>query len=116
MSVFIDNKEIGRRIREFRHKARFSQEKLAEAIDMSFQQIQKYENGRSKLNTSTLQLIADALGITVYAFFDGYIDAPYNLSLEEKKLLEAYRAIRNSNARGAILTLTEHSAKCLELS
>ena len=80
MSVFINNKEIGRRIREFRHKARFSQEKLAEAIDMSFQQIQKYENGRSKLNTSNLQLIAEALGITVYAFFDGYIDAPYNLS------------------------------------
>jgi len=109
MSLFIDSKEIGRRIREFRQKAGFSQEKLAEAIDMSFQQVQKYENGVSKLNTSKLQLIADALGITVYAFFDGYIDAPYNLSLDEKKLVEAFRSIKHHSVRSAWLTLAEHS-------
>ena len=109
MSLFIDSKEIGRRIREFRQKAGFSQEKLAEAIDMSFQQIQKYENGVSKLNTSKLQLIADALGITVYAFFDGYIDAPYNLSLDEKKLVEAFRLMKNHSVRNALLTLAEQT-------
>jgi transcriptional regulator with XRE-family HTH domain len=108
MSVFIDSKEIGRRIREFRQKAGFSQEKLAEAIDMSFQQIQKYENGISKLNTSKLQIIADALGITVYAFFDGYIDAPYCLSLDEKKLVEAFRSIKNHSKRNALLVLAQN--------
>lgn len=109
MSVFIDSKEIGRRIREFRQKAGFSQEKLAEAIDMSFQQIQKYEHGISKLNTNKLQLIADALGITVYAFFDDYIDAPYNLSPDEKKLVEAFRLMKNHSLRNALLTLAEQT-------
>ena len=111
MSSIIDSKEIGHRIRVFRQKAGLSQERLAEAIDMSFQQIQKYENGKSKLNTSRLQLIAEALGITIYAFFDGYIEAPYKLSLDEKKLVEAFRSMKNSSTRSALLTLAEHSEK-----
>ena len=109
MSTVIDSKEIGRRIREFRQKAGFSQERLAELIDMSFQQVQKYENGSSKINTEKLQVVAEALGVSIYAFFDGYIDAPYKLSPEEKRLVESFRSNKNVSIRNAILTIAEQS-------
>ena len=84
MSKYINSSEIGRRVREFRQKAGYTQEKLAEILDVSFQQVQKYESGMSKLNTDRLQKMADALSVSIYAFFDSYADAPYNLSDEER--------------------------------
>lgn len=52
---FIDAVEVGKKIKEFRQKAGFTLERLAELVDLSAQQIQKYENGVSCLNTNKLQ-------------------------------------------------------------
>lgn len=106
----IDSKEIGCRIREFRQKKGFSQERLAELLNLSPQQMQKYEAGASKLNTDKLQQVAEALGITVFAFFHGYVDMPYNLTSAEKRLIEAYRAINAQEVKDGFLTCIEHSA------
>jgi len=111
MKSAVDKIEIGRRIREFRKKAGLSQEKLAEAIDMSFQQVQKYEKGISRLTPEKLLLIANALKISVYAFYDGYIDAPFQLNKDERDLIEAFRGITTESVKHAILTLTKNSAK-----
>ena len=107
MSKFISSSEIGRRVREFRQKAGYTQEKLAEILDISFQQVQKYESGASKLNTDRLQKIADALSVSIYAFFDSYADAPYTLSIEERRLVEAYRQIKDEPARNGLLAVAE---------
>jgi transcriptional regulator with XRE-family HTH domain len=111
MGKFIGSNEIGRRVREFRQKAGYTQEKLAEMLGISFQQVQKYENGTSKLNTDRLQKIADALSISIYAFFDSYADAPYTLSNEERRLVEAYREIKDESARNGFLAVAEHAAR-----
>jgi transcriptional regulator with XRE-family HTH domain len=111
MAKFISSNEIGRRVREFRQKAGYTQEKLAEMLDISFQQVQKYESGSSKLNTDRLQTIADALSVSIYAFFDSYADAPYTLSNEERRLVEAYRGIKDEFARNGLLAITELAAR-----
>ena len=106
----IDSVGIGCRIREFRQKAGLSQERLAELLNLSPQQMQKYESGASKLNTDKLQQLAEVLGITIFAFFDGYVETPYKLTLEEKRIVEAYRAIKVPEVKQGYLTCMEHSA------
>lgn len=106
----IDSIAIGCRIREFRQKKGFSQERLAELLNLSPQQMQKYEAGASKLNTDKLQQLAEALGITLFALFEGYIEAPYTLTADEKRLVEAYRAINATEVKHGFLTCMEHSA------
>lgn len=106
----INSVEIGYRIREFRQKKGFSQERLAELLNLSPQQMQKYESGASKLNTDKLQQLADVLEINVLAFFHGYVESPYTLTAEEKRLVEAYRAIKTIAVKNGFLTCMEHSA------
>ncbi len=54
---------IGARLRLERTSRGMSQEKLAEAIGVTFQQIHKYENGTNRIAVSTLWKIADALSV-----------------------------------------------------
>lgn len=65
---------VGNRIRERRVGLRISQTKLGESIGVTFQQIQKYENGANRIGASNLFKIAKGLGVEVGFFFEG-IDA-----------------------------------------
>ena len=51
-----------------------SQEKLGEALGLTFQQIQKYEKGINRMGASRLQQAADILGVPVPFFFEGGAD------------------------------------------
>jgi transcriptional regulator with XRE-family HTH domain len=48
-----------------------SQEKLGEALDLTFQQVQKYEKGTNRIGASRLQQIAQILNVPPGFFFDG---------------------------------------------
>lgn len=48
-----------------------SQERLGEALGITFQQIQKYEKGANRIGASRLQQIAKILGVPVEFFFEG---------------------------------------------
>lgn len=63
--------EIGRRIRLHRLVKGMSQIEVANLCGITFQQIQKYENGTNRVGGSRLQQIANALGVAPAAFFDG---------------------------------------------
>lgn len=65
------DQHVGRRIRELRRRRRLSQESLAEAIDLTFQQVQKYERGANRVSASKLFELAAALNVDVGYFFDG---------------------------------------------
>ncbi|MEY9783948.1 helix-turn-helix domain-containing protein [Sinorhizobium fredii] len=52
---------VGRKIRRQRLLLPMSQTKLAQALGITYQQVQKYENGRTKVSASRLQAIANAL-------------------------------------------------------
>jgi transcriptional regulator with XRE-family HTH domain len=60
---------IGARIKVLRDTVGMSQATLATAIGVSFQQVQKYEKGKTRVSVSTLQSLAEALGVQSVAFF-----------------------------------------------
>ena len=65
---------VGSRVRARRLGLRISQTKLGEAVDVSFQQVQKYENGTNRMGASRLYAIAKTLGVKVAFFFEGIED------------------------------------------
>lgn len=68
------DKYVGSRIRERRVGLRMSQTKLGEAIGVTFQQVQKYENGSNRVGASNLYKIARTLGVDVGFLFEGIED------------------------------------------
>jgi transcriptional regulator with XRE-family HTH domain len=64
---------VGSRVRLRRMMLGMSQEKLGEALGITFQQIQKYEKGTNRIGASRLQHIASVLTVPVSFFFE---DAP----------------------------------------
>lgn len=60
---------IGKRLKQKRILEGISQEKLAESVDISFQQIQKYENGKNRISSSRLYEFAQILNIDINYFF-----------------------------------------------
>ncbi len=62
---------VGRRVRERRKALGMSQEKLANALGISFQQVQKYEVGHNRVAASRLWDMANILEVKVGYFFEG---------------------------------------------
>ena len=62
---------VGRRLRARRRLLNLTQEKLANACGIRFQQIQKYESGANRISASRLWTLANALDVSVAYFFDG---------------------------------------------
>ena len=65
---------VGARIRMRRKLLGISQEKLAEGLGLTFQQVQKYERGANRVSASKLYEIARSLQSSVAYFFEGLAD------------------------------------------
>jgi transcriptional regulator with XRE-family HTH domain len=65
---------VGDRIRRRRRALGISQDKLAEALGLTFQQVQKYERGANRVSASKLYQVARALQAPIPYFFDGLPD------------------------------------------
>lgn len=70
------DKHVGTRVRMRRMLIGMSQEKLGEALGITFQQIQKSEKGSNRIGASRLHHIASVLGVDVEFFFQGVPAAP----------------------------------------
>jgi transcriptional regulator with XRE-family HTH domain len=62
---------VGQRVRERRRGRRGSQQSLAAQLNISFQQLQKYERGTNRISASMLYKIAAALEVPISYFFEG---------------------------------------------
>ena len=71
---------IGNKLRELRKERRLSLEKIGELLDVSGQQISRFEKGAHKLNASQLYIIARALGVPLSWFFQDHKDSEMELS------------------------------------
>ncbi len=69
------DRHVGSRVRMRRILLGMSQEKLGEALGLTFQQVQKYEKGTNRIGASRLQQISTTLNVPPAFFFDG---APMN--------------------------------------
>ena len=106
---------VGRRLRGRRLTIRMSQE-LGKTVGVTFQQIQKYENGKNRISGSRMAKMASALGIEPSYFFEGApgIGGKGNGGAEEaawlaeplaNKTLKAFVRIKSRSVRQAVLHL-----------
>ncbi|MEQ8901443.1 MAG: helix-turn-helix transcriptional regulator [Roseovarius sp.] len=101
---------VGKRIRHRRWLVGMTQQQLAEAVGIKFQQIQKYETGANRVSASRLWDIAEALDVDISFFFEGLgkeeeIAKPGNLPVdiigdkEALDLVRSYYAIPENQRR-----------------
>jgi transcriptional regulator with XRE-family HTH domain len=68
--------EIGRRVRMLRLQRGLSQTELGTLINVTFQQVQKYEKGTNRISAGRLQRISEVLTVPVSFFFATFDDKP----------------------------------------
>lgn len=115
---------LGARIRRYRKARNMSQERLAEAVGVTFQQIQKYERGANRVSFSRLALIANALDTALPELIAGLgaEHAPQAAREAEgclrtpgaSELVEAYAAIRTEAVRRCLVELVQELARAAE--
>ena len=71
---------VGNRVRIYRTLKGLSQEKLGEALGLTFQQVQKYEKGLNRIGASRLWDISQVLETPVALFYEGISDETESLS------------------------------------
>ena len=112
---------VGSRVKIRRKFLGMSQEALADCLDLTFQQVQKYERGSNRVSASKLYEIAKALKVPVSYFFDGYQgggeDGTFTSSSSEQhvhdflttteglELAEAFPRIKTGKHRRRVLDL-----------
>ena len=62
---------VGHRVKKRRTALGLSQEKLGEALGVTFQQVQKYEKGTNRISASRMQSMAETLKVPIGHFFEG---------------------------------------------
>ncbi len=78
---------VAQRLKLRRSLMGFTQDRLAQAVGVSFQMVQKYEKGESRVGASRLMKIAEALDIPVSWFFEGFRN-PSMVLAEEAPVLD----------------------------
>ena len=116
------DKKIGLKIKQMRKRWGLSQIELAERIGISFQQIQKYEKGSTKISVMRLQQISEAFGVNIITFLDegerplkvsdlalrytsgrDTLESFQPLNKEEITFLKLFRKIRNRKIREGMI-------------
>ena len=73
------DKIIGANLIKIRKTRGVSQTKLAEALGISFQQIQKYEKGTNRISASMLLKISQAMDVSIQDFYAGLLDTQHSI-------------------------------------
>lgn len=116
---------VGVRLRHARAQAGASQETLATAVGITFQQLQKYERGSNRISASRLFNLAQALRIGVEFFFDGLATVESNrptsdqslnelVQLKQREALDLvriYHRVQDAQIRNLIVDLIEALGK-----
>jgi len=120
------DKYVGSRVRMRRIMLGMSQEKLGEALGLTFQQIQKYEKGTNRVGASRIQQISEILQVPVSFLFEGgptsnsgdgfaegtsptYV-SDFLATSEGLALTRAFTRIADSKLRRSIVDLVEQIA------
>jgi transcriptional regulator with XRE-family HTH domain len=121
------DKHVGSRVRMRRMMLGMSQTKLGDALGITFQQVQKYENGKNRIGASRLQHISNILQVPVPFFFEsvphltgqpeGIRDMPsrdyvvdFLATIDGLALTKAFMEIKEPSLRRRIVALVEEIA------
>src|SRR5215475_12438942 len=118
---------VGARVRMRRIMLAMSQEKLGAALNLTFQQVQKYEKGTNRIGAGRLQQLSHVLQVPVEFFFEGApnASAPHGSNKSELwmaqiddfvsnpdglRLIRAFMRIDNAALRRRIVMLVQEIA------
>ena len=116
--------EVGQRIRIYRKAKGLSQTTLADQLGVTFQQVQKYENGTNRIGAGRLMRIAQVLGVPVTTLLGVNDTTEIKSSARRKvasslklltlssalRLLRSYELINDGKIRRSIVKLVESIA------
>ena len=123
------DRHVGSRVRMRRMLIGMSQEKLGEALGLTFQQVQKYEKGTNRIGASRLHRIASVLGVSVEFFYEGaphantsqggFAEAPsqtyvsdFLSTSEGVQLVKAFLDIKDPKVRRKVVELITTLGEC----
>ena len=106
---------VGQRIRDKRNERGMSQTEVANALGVTFQQVQKYERGTNRVGASRLFDLSRILSVPVQYFFEGLNNQTTPIEKEDDnvihlvkpetiELVEAYYKVKNPQVRRQILS------------
>lgn len=116
------NQKVGAKVRERRVLLGMSQRQLADAIGLTFQQIQKYENGTNRIDAARLAALSQALNVPPQWFFQDLGDAlaapapvlPVDIVEGDElarhdtmTLIRAFNRIRSAEKRDCLVALLQ---------
>ncbi len=120
---------VGQRLRALREQRGYSLEAVGELLEVSQQQVSRYERGQHRLSAGQICRLACGFDVSVAWFFEGYQEEPAELQRiravvredrglwrpvtnaeEEHALLEAWRALPAAGQREAVVRLVESFA------
>lgn len=118
------NDHLGMRIRARRKQRGMTQTQLGQSLGLTFQQVQKYEQGSNRISAARLPHVAQALDVPLSYFYEGFPEslraaAPPGLAdsqdrfhdpqtedmAEQQELLAAFHNIRSPEKRRLIIAL-----------
>lgn len=113
------DRHIGSRVRTRRVTLGMSQEKLADALGLTFQQVQKYEKGANRIGASRLLHIASILDVSIEFFFEGLpglrcggsagnsVMAEFMTIPESDQLVQGFLRLKDGEARKRVADLVD---------
>jgi len=108
------DEHLGERIRERRTHLGLTQEQLASALQISYQQVQKYETGANRVSAGRLYEIAVRLDVDVNFFFEGLSEASKSEQMPHGgrnraviELARNFSEIKEPQVRSAVASLVK---------
>jgi transcriptional regulator with XRE-family HTH domain len=113
------DRHIGSRVRARRIMLGMSQERLADALGLTFQQVQKYEKGVNRIGASRLLQIAGILDVSIEFFFEGLpglraggfsgdsLVAEFLTRSESDRLVRGFLRLKDDEARRKVADLVD---------
>ena len=118
---------VGSRVRLRRQVMKMSQERLADQLGVTFQQVQKYERGSNRVGASRLWKMSQVLDVPIGFFFDGLVEEVSSAEFDKDDqlpivydfirstdgvaLATAVSQIKNKRVRRQVLELARALAK-----
>jgi transcriptional regulator with XRE-family HTH domain len=109
---------VGRNVRSFRKQRDLSQREFAKRLGVSFQQLQKYENGSNRIGSGCLFKMSTILKVPIIVLFAGVgrttnqkVSQSLELPLDDRytlRLLHAFREVKNPVLRRTITHMVEN--------
>ncbi|MFT5776786.1 helix-turn-helix domain-containing protein [Hyphomonas sp.] len=120
---------VGQRVRWRRRELKLTQERLGELLNLTFQQVQKYEKGVNRVSAGRLFEIASVLGVPITYFYEGaegFVEHENAQAIEDGKahapvmnsetleLIAAFQKIEDNSLRKSLLGTVRAAASAFE--